>query len=62
MLWLLEEAPDDGTLPVELRHDSQYAANVARGFWEPKANEELAAQTRELAKLVEANRRISWQH
>eukprot|EP00969_Alexandrium_andersonii_P327725 14482323-Alexandrium_andersonii.AAC.1 len=52
MLWLLEEAPDDGHVPVELRYDSEYAANVSRGMWTPKENEELAARTRELVARV----------
>ena len=32
MHWLLEEAPDDGTIPVEIRFDSFYAANIAQGI------------------------------
>ena len=50
MLWLLYEAPDDGRRPVELRYDSEYAANVARGIWEVQNNEELAAHTRMLTR------------
>ena len=42
MLWLLDEALDDGTAPVLLKYDSMYAANVARGIFEPKTNNELA--------------------
>ncbi len=34
MLWLLEEVPDDGTLSVKLRYDSEYAAKIAHGIWE----------------------------
>ena len=42
MKWLLEEAPDGGHVPVHIRYDSEYAANIARGLWEVKSNEELA--------------------
>ena len=31
MLWLLEEAPDDGAVPVAIHFDSYYAANLAQG-------------------------------
>jgi ribonuclease HI len=48
MHWLLEEAPDHGAAPVHLRYDSIYAANIARGIWEPKSNEELAEAVRAL--------------
>ena len=47
---------------MELRYDSQYAANVARGFWTPRNNEELAAKTVELVQLVERSRRVVWTH
>eukprot|EP00974_Lingulodinium_polyedra_P075619 7326890-Lingulodinium_polyedra.AAC.1 len=62
MMWLREEAPDSGSEPVELRYDSQYAANMARGIWVPKANEELAARTRALTARVEGRRVIRWTH
>ena len=32
MWWLLNEAPDDGTTPVDIRFESQYAANMATGL------------------------------
>ena len=35
MIWLLEEAPDTGVEPVELRYDSYYAANLAQGILGP---------------------------
>ena len=60
--WLLEEAPDNGTVPVHLRFDSFYAANMARGIWEPSSNEELAAAVRELVVRLEERRTITWEH
>ena len=30
MLWLLDEAPDGGGTPAEIRFDSYYAANIAQ--------------------------------
>ena len=62
MLWLMEEAQDGGEVPVEIRYDSQYAANMARGFWTPKSNEELVAKTRALVQQVEGRRRTVWTH
>ena len=62
MLWLLGEAPDDGTLPVEIRFDSKYAANIASGTWLPKSNEELAWKVRQITREVEEKRVIVWTH
>ena len=31
MIWLLNDAPDDGHQPVKIRYDSYYAADVAQG-------------------------------
>lgn len=62
MMWLLEEADDGGGVPVRLRYDSFYAANVSRGIWRPRSNEELAAAVRELVMRVEATRTITWEH
>ena len=62
MLWLEKEAPDDGTVPVDMHYDSTYAANIAQGIWDPKSNEELAAKVRELTKRIEERRRITWTH
>ena len=33
MLWLLHEAPDEGNVPMVVRYDSTYAANMAQGIW-----------------------------
>lgn len=62
MIWLRDEAPDNGTTPVTLRFDSYYAANMAQGIWDPKSNEELVAQVRKLTMDVEAKRVILWEH
>ena len=62
MLWLLHEAPDRGDVPVHIRFDSKYAANMAQGVWEPKTNEHLAARVRELTSQVEERRVLSWEH
>ena len=62
MIWLLEEAPDAGDIPVEIRYDSNYAANVAQGRWTPSSNEELAIRVQDLTKRVSERRRITWTH
>ena len=62
MMWLLDEAPDDGTTPVMIRFDSYYAANIARGMWAAKSNEELAQRTYELTQRAQERRVITWQH
>ena len=62
MLWLEEEAPDDGTVPVLMRYDSYYAANIARGIWQAKSNEELAHAVRELTEKMAQKRSITWSH
>lgn len=62
MHWLLTEAPDDGTLPVKLRFDSFYAANIAQGIYEPKSNEEIAKEVRKLTEQVVSKRTIIWEH
>ena len=62
MLWLLGEAPDDGTTAVELRYDSEYAAKVAQGCWKPEANRQLAEKVRSLVSQVQENRVITWTH
>ena len=35
MLWLRDEAPDDGHTPALLVYDSEYAADAIRGVTEP---------------------------
>jgi ribonuclease HI len=62
MLWLLEEAPDDHNVPVHIRYDSEYAANMARGRWAVKSNEELAHTVQELTAKVMRTRSITWEH
>ena len=62
MMWLYNEAPDDGTVPAIVRYDSQYAANLAQGIWDPKSNEELAYAVRELVIKVTKKRAIEWRH
>jgi len=62
MLWLTHEAPDDGSIPVTIRFDSYYAANMARGIWVPRANEELAVMVRDMTAQVQSRRSINWQH
>ena len=62
MLWLMGEASDDGRVPVVLRFDSYYAANMAQGIYEPASNEELCDKVRELTKEVQQRRRIVWEH
>lgn len=62
MLWLLNEAPDDGRVPIIIRYDSQYAANIAQGLTLPRANEELGHKVRELTESVERKRNILWTH
>ena len=62
MIWLDTEAPDDRTTPTVIRFDSFYAANMAQGFWEPKANEELAHRVRELVKKVGQRRTLTWEY
>ncbi len=61
MHWLLETAPDHGTAPVHLRYDSIYAANIARGIWEPKSNEELAETVRALTSRVMEKRTLTFE-
>ena len=60
--WLEEEAPDDGEVPVLIRFDSYYAANITRGTWLPKFNEELAKMTMDTYKRVRERRHITWEH
>ena len=62
MIWLLEEAPDGGDTPVMIRFDSFYAANVCRGIWEVKSNEELAQKARAVTERVEERRILTWVH
>ena len=62
MMWLLHECPDDGTRPVLIRYDSEYAASMARGAWTPASNEELIRTIRGLVELVEEKRVITWEH
>ena len=38
LLWLLNEAPGDSKLPAIIIYDSDYAANMTRGLWQPKLN------------------------
>ena len=60
MEWLLAEAPDDGRTPVTLYYDSQYAANMARGVWEPEMNGALIQQVKELVAKVQEKRALEW--
>ena len=62
MLWLLQEAPDNGSEPVMLRYDSQYAANLATGRWSPQCNQELVGEARRAVNEVMERRNITWQH
>ena len=58
MMWLLEEAPDDGDTPVLLRYDSIYAAQMAQGAWTPSSNNELVIKVQELVRRVRERRSI----
>ena len=40
-------------VPVVLRYDSTYAANVARGLWRAKKNKALVAKVRQELRRVE---------
>ena len=62
MVWLLEEADDGGEVPVEIRFDSMYAANVAQGRWTPSSNEELAIKVQQLTEEVAKKRQLTWTH
>jgi ribonuclease HI len=62
MLWLTDEAPDDGDVPVLFRYDSEYAAGMAQRRYEPKSNEELAARVAELTENVMERRVVTWEH
>ena len=62
MRWLLDEAPDDGNTPVLIRFDSLYAANITRGIWLPKFNEELADMTAKTYAQVCQTRNVQWEH
>ena len=62
MLWLAQEAPDEGGLPVMLRYDSEYAANIALGRYDPQTNEELAREVKRTVTEVMEKRVITWQH
>ena len=62
MMWLLNECPDNGQTPVLLRYDSEYAANMAQGIWEPESNEELISTVRGLVDEVQKTRTVTWEH
>ena len=62
MLWLLQEAPDNGIEPVMLRYDSEYAAKLATGRWSPQCNQELVSEARKAVDEVMERRTITWQH
>ena len=62
MIWLRDEAPDDGKIQVTLKYDSQYAANMGRELTEPKCNTELVTRTAELVREVGEKRNITWEH
>ena len=62
LLWLINEAPDDGETPAHIRFDSYYAANITRGMWQPKFNEELAKRTAEIYETASQRRTITWEH
>ena len=62
MLWLTQEAPDNGLEPVMLRYDSQYAANIAQGRYTPASNIELAEVVVRCTAEVARRRVVTWQH
>ena len=62
MMWLRDEAPDDGKVPVLFRYDSEYAAGLAQSRYEPKTNEELARQVAMITTEVMEKRVIVWEH
>ena len=45
-----------------MRYDSEYAANVAQGRYEPDANQELARTVKALTREVMGQRVVTWQH
>ena len=54
MIWLAEEAPDDGSVRVILRYDAEYAASLAQRMWDARFNEELVVQVQsKTAKVME---------
>ena len=62
LLWVINEAPDNGTEPVLIRYDSEYAANIAQGRYDPASNEELAAEVKKIAEEAGQFRVITYQH
>jgi ribonuclease HI len=62
MLWLRDEAPDEGWAPLHIRYDSEYAANIARGTWAALSNEELAETVRNSVREIGLKRVMSWEH
>ena len=61
MLWLKQEAGDDGTLPVMLRFDSKYAVDSSRGRTDPQSNKELVEELKKLVEEVQEDRVITWE-
>jgi ribonuclease HI len=60
LLWLLDEAPDDRTVPVTIYFDSQYAGNSAQLLQGGTANGALRRQVEELVGRVEQTRTLTW--
>lgn len=57
--WLLQEG---GAEAVRIRSDSEYALNIAKGLWKPKANRELARRVQNLWSEVKVNRELRGDH
>ncbi len=61
-LWLLNEAPDDGTKPITIHYDSKYAANAVTGQSAVNENCILVNLAANFLKKLEQKREISWNH
>ena len=62
MVWLLEEAPDNGEAEVDARYDSKYAADQTRAKTTTNTNGVLVAKLQRLVRQVEEKRVLSWTH
>ena len=48
LLWVLNEAPGSNEIPILIRYDSEYAAQMAHDNWTPSANIKLVEKVRAL--------------
>ena len=58
--WAIRGAEAAGVREVVIRYDSQYAAGMARGLWQPKSNKDLIRAVRNVVRSTGVT--IWWKH